>query len=277
MPTSRETRPSAAKWGSACPSGGTSLPPMQAFGADDAAELEAIALAVAREAAQLVLQGFRGHFSVSLKAGDEPVTEVDLRSEEHIRKRLGELTPTIPVIGEELGAPGGSGEGGLAWFCDPIDGTLNFLRGHPYFCVSLGVARGDAPIAGAVVAPAIGLEWHGTHQRARRNGVPCNVSETERLEHAVVSVGSLEQLEQLAGRVRGFRLCGSAAIELCMVADGSYDAYWSPALNGWDTCAGSAILLGAGGLWQRRGQPGALRDLGCTRVLAPVLDALLPR
>jgi myo-inositol-1(or 4)-monophosphatase len=252
---------------------------MQSPSTRDATELEHIALEVAREAANLVIQGFRGRHSVSLKAGNEPVTEFDLRSEEHIRSRLAELTPEIPVVGEELGNAGRNPTNEaspLTWYCDPIDGTVNFMRGHPYFAVSLGVARGGHPLAGAVVAPALGIEWYGTSHGSRRNGVVCQVSNTDRLDQAIVSVGSLEQVQPLVGRVRGFRLCGSAAIELCMVADGTYDVYWSPALNPWDICAGSAILLGAEGRWQRRGAPGPLTDLGCGPNLFEGLDALLP-
>jgi myo-inositol-1(or 4)-monophosphatase len=245
--------------------------------ASEAAELERVALEVAREASKLVLTGYRGRHSVSIKPGNEPVTEFDLRSEELIRARLAQLTPHIPVVGEELGGASGSPDAAaLTWYCDPIDGTVNFMRGHPYFAVSLGVARGSTPIAGAVVAPALDIEWHGTSTASRRNGVPCRVSETASLEQGIVSVGSLEQVQQLVGRVRGFRLCGSAAIELCMVADGTYDVYWSPALNPWDICAGGALLLGAGGHWQRRGAPGPLTDLGCSQRLFPALDALLP-
>jgi myo-inositol-1(or 4)-monophosphatase len=251
---------------------------MPSADASEAAELATIALEVAREAAKLVLTGHRGRHSVSIKPGNEPVTEFDLRSEELIRARLARLTPEIPVVGEELGGVGRGtdDEAALTWYCDPIDGTVNFMRGHPYFAVSLGVARGSTPLAGAVVAPALDIEWHGTSRASSRNGVACRVSETPSLEQAIVSVGSLEQIQQLVGRMRGFRLCGSAAIELCMVADGTYDVYWSPALNPWDICAGGAILLGAGGHWQRRGAPGPLADLGCGQSLFPALDALLP-
>jgi myo-inositol-1(or 4)-monophosphatase len=246
--------------------------------AAEAAELGRVALEVAREASKLVLTGYRGRHSISIKPGNEPVTEFDLRSEELIRSRLARLTPEIAVVGEELGSGGRStgGEAALTWYCDPIDGTVNFMRGHPYFAVSLGVARGSTPIAGAVVAPALDVEWYGTSAASQRNGVACRVSETASLDQAIVSVGSLEQAQQLVGRVRGFRLCGSAAIELCMVADGTYDVYWSPALNPWDICAGGAILLGAGGHWQRRGASRPLTDLGCAQSLFPALDALLP-
>jgi myo-inositol-1(or 4)-monophosphatase len=193
---------------------------------------------------------------VRLKAGREPVTEIDLRSEALVRKRLAELTPDIPVIGEEEGGERGRE---LTWYCDPIDGTVNFMRGHPHFAVSLGVARDAEPWAGAVVAPALRLWWRGSlGDRAYRNEQPCRISPTSDLADAVITTGlptrggpsGLQRLGSLAPHVRDLRRCGSAAIELCMVADGTYDAYVSRALSAWDTCAGAAIVQAAGGRWE---------------------------
>src|SRR4051812_77548 len=93
-------------------------------------ELSKIALQVATEASRLVLAGFRQQQQVTIKADQSPVTEYDLRSERLIRERLAELTPHIPVVGEEQGGDAGAD---LTWYCDPIDGTINFLRGHPFF------------------------------------------------------------------------------------------------------------------------------------------------
>jgi hypothetical protein len=101
-------------------------------------ELSKIALQVATEASRLVLEGFRRQQTVSIKSDQSPVTEFDLQSERLIRERLAELTPHIPVVGEEQG---GQAAGEYTWYCDPIDGTINFMRGHPFFAVSLGVAR----------------------------------------------------------------------------------------------------------------------------------------
>jgi myo-inositol-1(or 4)-monophosphatase len=221
-----------------------------------ALHLSKVALQVATEASRLVLESFRKQHQVRLKSGGEPVTEVDERSEALVRERLRELTPDIPVVGEEAGGKGGRE---LTWYCDPIDGTVNFMRGHPHFAVSLGLADAGGPIAGAVVAPALRLWWRGSvGDRAFRNEAPCLTSDTSDLAEALVTTGlptrastlvgsRLDLLGRIATRVRDVRRCGSAAIELCMVADGTYDAYVSPRLNPWDTCAGAAILLAAGG------------------------------
>jgi myo-inositol-1(or 4)-monophosphatase len=250
---------------------------MQPAGAERAAEFEQVALEVARRAAALVLTGFGRPHAVRVKDGNEPVTEWDVSSEELVRRELARLTPEIPVVGEELG--GGSAEvlgAPLTWYCDPIDGTVNFMRGNPFFAVSIGVSAGAAPLAGAVVAPALGIEWHGNVvSGSQRNGERCSVSSTADISQAVVSVGNLQSLERLAPRVRALRFAGSAAIELCMVGDGTYDAYWSPALQPWDTCAAAAIVLGAGGTWERRMIAGAARDFGCNRALYATIAATL--
>jgi myo-inositol-1(or 4)-monophosphatase len=239
-------------------------------------ELSKIALQVATEASRLVLGGFRQQQHVSYKAGQEPVTEYDVKSEELIRQRLAELTPEIPVVGEEQG---GQASTELTWYCDPIDGTINFMRGHPFFAVSLGVQKGGVPFAGAVVAPALRLWWRGSvDDRAYRTEAPCLVSDTAEFGHAVITSGlpargrpsevsGMDLLTQITPLVRDVRRCGSAAIELCMVADGTYDVYLTRALSPWDTCAGAAILLAAGGRWQPWNTSGRAYELGTNAAL----------
>jgi myo-inositol-1(or 4)-monophosphatase len=246
-------------------------------------ELSKIALQVATEASRLVLGGFRQNPTVSYKAHDEPYTEFDVRSEELIRARLGELTPEISVVGEEQG---GQASGELTWYCDPIDGTVNFMRGHPFFAVSLGVTRGGVPFAGAVVAPALRMWWRGsTDDRAFRCEAPCTVSETRELGQAVITTGlpvrgrapgdsGTELLNRLSPLARGLRCCGSAAIELCLVADGTYDAYFASALSPWDTVAGAAILTAGGGKFEPVSNGGQAYELGCNTALRDTLVAL---
>jgi myo-inositol-1(or 4)-monophosphatase len=247
-------------------------------------ELSKLALQVATEASRLVLAGFRHDATVSLKADQEPVTQYDLQSERLIRERLAQLTPDIPVVGEEQG---GQASGEFTWYCDPIDGTINFSHGHPFFAVSLGVARDGVPFAGAVVAPALRLWWRGSRDdRAFRCEAPCVVRSASELGQAVITSGlpvrgkpaeqsGLGLLSRLSPHVRDVRRCGSAAIELCMVADGTYDVYLTRALSPWDTCAGAAILLAAGGRWQPYAEAGGAYELGCSEAIYPALVAQL--
>jgi myo-inositol-1(or 4)-monophosphatase len=227
----------------------------------EAARLGAIALEVARAAGALALGGFRRRMDVAEKGAHDLVTEFDLASERLIRERLTQLTPEIPVVGEE---EGGTPSATRVWYCDPIDGTTNYAHGHPVWCVSVGVLEGDTPVAGAVVAPALGVEWCAhAGGPALRNGEPCRVSETAALEQALLATGfprdreqephnNFETFVRVKKRCRGVRRCGAAAVDLCWVADGTYDGYWERRLNPWDLAAGAAIVLAAGG---RAGAP----------------------
>lgn len=222
----------------------------------DSRELARIALAVAREAGAVLQSGYRTRPSVERKAPVDLVTEWDRRSEALIVERLSKLTPGLPILAEE---GGGSVASGLGWYCDPLDGTTNFVHGHPFFAVSIGAMQDGQAIAGAVVAPALGWFWSGARGHvAIRNGDECHVSDTSQLVDALLATGfppnreraphnNFDTYVRAKRRVRGVRRCGSASIDLCFVADGTYDGYWERALHAWDVVAGAAIVLAAGG------------------------------
>jgi len=240
-------------------------------------ELSQIAFEVASEAAQILQAGFRKQPSAREKRRADLVTEFDLASERLIRQRLAERTPEIAIVGEEQGGAPAPGHG-LTWYCDPLDGTTNFVHGHFFFCVSLGIAEAGIPVAGAVVAPALATHWRAFRGGpALRNGEPCRVSETSELDQALVATGfpyersdparnNFSSFTRVKPRVRGLRRCGSAAIDLCLVADGTYDAYWERSLNAWDLMAGSAVVLAAGGMLSAL--DGTPPDLSVGNVLA---------
>ncbi|HET7539638.1 MAG TPA: inositol monophosphatase family protein [Polyangiaceae bacterium] len=240
-------------------------------------ELAQIAFEVAGEAAKLLYEGFRKRPTISEKGRADLVTEYDLASERLIRERLREKTPELAIVGEEQGGTPAPGNG-LTWYCDPLDGTTNFAHGHFFFCVSLGVAEAGLPIAGAVVAPALATHWRAFRGGpALRNDEPCRVSETSELRQALVATGfptdrsdpatnNFSSFTRVKPLVRGIRRCGSAAIDLCLVADGTYDAYWERRLNAWDLMAGSALVLAAGGMLSAL--DGTPPDLSVGNVLA---------
>jgi myo-inositol-1(or 4)-monophosphatase len=217
-------------------------------------ELLSAARPIAREAARLLLEGYRKKPAATEKARRDLVTEFDVRSEELIRARLSRDTPGVAIVGEE----GGGAAGGITWYCDPLDGTMNFVHGHPCFCVSLGAVDDQGPLAGVVVAPAMGIEWWGTRGGgAFRDGAPCRVSDTERLAGSLLATGfpsdrskhpesNLPTFNEVMQHVQGVRRCGSAAMDCCFVADGTYDGYWERTLYPWDAAAGCAIALAAG-------------------------------
>jgi myo-inositol-1(or 4)-monophosphatase len=250
-------------------------------------QLADIALQVAREAAAVAAAGWRSHPTVAHKSSRaDLVTEYDMRSERLIRERLAELAPELDLVAEEQG---GEQTAGPIWYCDPIDGTTNFAHGHHYWSVSIGVLDAGVPIAGAVVAPLLETAWVGWRGGpALRNGQPCGVSSTDVLGDALVATGfppvrdrepdnNFQSFGRVKRAVRGVRRCGSAAIDSCLVADGTYDAYWERSLHAWDLVGGAAVVLAAGG--QVSGLDGGAPQFERGHVLmsnARVHDALLP-
>jgi myo-inositol-1(or 4)-monophosphatase len=241
--------------------------------AADREHLADIAQLTAHEAAQLVSAGYRSNPSFERKAQHDLVTRYDLASQEMLVSRLESLSPGIPVVAEEdrphakdasTASSTSPGRTGLVWYVDPVDGTTNFVHGHPFWCVAVGLMQDDEPIVGAIVAPAIGLSWMGwvgdraTPGGTRRNGAPCSVSTVDAIADALVATGfptvrdhapddNFDSFVRVKRAVQGVRRCGSAAIDLCLVADGTYDAYWERKLHAWDVVAGSALVLAAGG------------------------------
>jgi myo-inositol-1(or 4)-monophosphatase len=219
-------------------------------------ELTRIALTVAREAGASALGSWRSGVAVREKGRRDLVTEADLASERLIRERLSQLTPDIPVVGEE---EGGEREAPRVWYCDPIDGTTNYAHGHPVWAVSIGLMEGALPLLGAVVAPALATEWHGwSGGPARRNGDECFVSGTSDIQSALLATGfprerdtapdnNFDSFVRVKKAVRGVRRCGAASVDLCWVADGTFDGYWERRLSTWDLAAGVAIVRAAGG------------------------------
>lgn len=238
--------------------------------ATDLAELVEAALGAAREAGALVERGWRSHPMADHKrARVDLVTTYDRESEALLRARLTRSTP-FPVVGEEEGGERARGAKAATWYVDPLDGTTNFVHGHPFWCVSIGLLGSDGPILGVVVAPSLGVEWTGIAAMrlppgarggaggAMRNGQPCRVSEVPLLDDALLATGfpydrrtnpdnNFDAFVAIKTKCQAIRRCGSAAIDLCLVADGTYDGYWEKRLGPWDVAAGSAIVLAAGG------------------------------
>lgn len=233
-------------------------------------------LDVAREAGALVMRGYRRprELEVSKKGAIDLVTQYDVASEKLIVERLARLYPEIGIVGEEGHAL--PKHDALTFYVDPIDGTTNFAHGHPFFAISIGLCRRGVPLLGVVVAPALAIEWTGVvGHGAFRNGEPCQVSRTQALGEALCATGfgyavvgadddNQREFELVQRRARGVRRCGAAAIDIALVADGTYDAYWEFLLQPWDMAAGAALVLAAGGqLSSFAGTPVDVRSGAC--------------
>jgi myo-inositol-1(or 4)-monophosphatase len=211
---------------------------------------------IAQEAGRLIMGGWRNGGKVSHKGRFDLLTDHDLASERLIRERLENEFPSHRIVGEESPE---TGEGEMVWYVDPIDGTTNFVHGHFFFSVSIALCRGSEGLVGVVHAPALGVTWKAAKGGgAFRNGQRCSVSTRATLEEALCATGfpydrwsnpdnNVAELELFLQRARGIRRCGSASIDLCLVADGTYDIYWEQRLNAWDVCAGAVVVLEAGG------------------------------
>jgi len=215
-----------------------------------------VAERAALQAGELVMEGWRTGAEIARKGRFDLLTEYDLGSERLIREELSREFPRHRIVGEESAE---SGEGELVWYVDPIDGTTNFAHGHFFFGVSIALYRGSEGLVGLVHAPALGVTWKAAKgMGAFRNGKPCSVSTREELEEAVCATGfpydrwtnadnNHAELALFLQRARGIRRCGAASVDLCLVADGTYDIYWEQGLNAWDMCAGALLVQEAGG------------------------------
>ncbi|HVL78903.1 MAG TPA: 3'(2'),5'-bisphosphate nucleotidase CysQ [Sphingomicrobium sp.] len=211
----------------------------------------------AREAGEAILKIVRAGFEVETKRDSSPVTEADRAAELIILAALAKAAPGIPVIAEEEVAAGRIPNHGDTYFLvDPLDGTKEFVRGGNDYTVNIGLVSGGIPRLGAVFAPASGRlhtglvgsgAWaeDGEERRAIRT--------RERGEHiaAVASKSHLTQstVDYLAAAVG---VCDhvsvGSSLKFCIVAEGRADIYprLSPTSE-WDTAAGHAVLLAAGG------------------------------
>ncbi len=161
------------------------------------------------------------------------------------------------------GPSSGAWPEGPLWVVDPLDGTTNFIHRHPMYTVSVGLVLEGRPAVGAVVCPATGERWWAARGRgAWKGGRRIEVSGQTEIRGALVGTGfpfkALDLLDayqaQFARVLRstaGIRRGGSAALDLCYLAQGSLDAFWELVLSPWDVAAGLAILSEAGGTSSR--------------------------
>ncbi len=218
-------------------------------------ELEA-ALSAAKEAGEVLSQGFGWQHSVRYKGEVDLVTEVDEQAEQVIGEILLGAFPAYGMLAEEGGAL--AGEEDARWIVDPLDGTTNYAHGLPLFAVSIGLERAGEVVLGVVHDPTREETYVAERGRgATLNGEPVRVSDTGELIQALIATGfpydraempeALELFGRLSALTRGMRRLGSTALDLCYVAAGRLDGYYERGIWAWDLAAGSLILEEAGG------------------------------
>lgn len=216
-----------------------------------------VAVAVASAAAGLARERRRAGVSVAAtKTSDtDVVTEADRASERLISDLLRHYRPHDAVVGEE-GAQL-SGDSGVRWIVDPIDGTVNYLYGLDWYAVSVACERDGEMSAGAVVNAATGTVWSASAgEGATRDGEPIRVRDVVPMEQRLIFTGfnyepdirtrQAASVAMLLPRIRDIRRFGSCALDLCLLAEGGADGYVEEGVHEWDHAAGGLIAREAG-------------------------------
>jgi myo-inositol-1(or 4)-monophosphatase len=217
-------------------------------------------LAFAREVttrAGELLAGSYGRVSrIDYKSARDVVTEVDYASEKLLLTALRERYPDDGILAEESGHHRRRNRepfAGRTWVVDPLDGTVNYANGIPYFCVSMALVDGDGPLLGVILDPLRDDLYAATRGGAATlNGQPVRASEKEKLSDYVVSMavigrGGLGRERRIARSIRTHRRMGSAALALAYVANGRFDAFvQNGGLSLWDVAAAGLIAERAG-------------------------------
>lgn len=228
-------------------------------GAVDTAELLALATDIAAAASAILIDGLtRTRTSIDTKTtGTDMVTEMDRASERLIVESILAVRPEDAILGEE--GTDRHGSSGVRWIVDPIDGTTNYLYGHPGFAVSIA-AEVDGEVCVGVVHDPLQREVFSAvrGEGAHRNGSAIRVSAETRLAHSLLATGfsydpdrrrlQAGVLTELLPVVRDIRRMGAASVDLCSVACGRVDAYYERGLQPWDHAAGALIAREAGAL-----------------------------
>lgn len=235
--------------------------------------------AAAREAGEILLSHYRARdrLDIRMKRAGDFVSEADLAAETHLRARL--ATGDDGWLGEETGAA----QGARRWVVDPLDGTTNFLRGIPHWCVSVGLEVAGRPVLGVIHDPLRDETFTAaTGTGLRLNGRAAGLAATDTMAAALFGTGipfggmgfidaHAADIARLMPHCAGVRRMGSAALDLAYVAAGRMDGFWERRLRPWDIAAGLVLLDAAGA---RIEGIGADRDPWATGTVLTAVPAL---
>lgn len=216
----------------------------------------------ALEAARLLREGFSVDARVESSEGKDVKTAADREAQALILRTIAPFG--FDVLAEES-TDRCFDKSGPLWIIDPLDGTMNFVRGFPMACVSIALWEGNRPRMGVIVDVATGDIFHGTiGHGAFLNDQPIRVSSITVAGQAILACGfpsgrsyESKAIGEFVQRVRTYkkiRMLGSAALMLAQVAAGRFDAYFEEDIYLWDVAAGLALVEAAGGrTWQKPG------------------------
>ncbi len=251
-----------------------------------------VAEKAAVEAGTLIRQMLTQPLHVQIKGYRDLVTDADIAAQKLITDQVRSYFPDHTFLAEEKNSELPSG-GEVRWMIDPVDGTTNYSRGIPIFCVSIAVAVAEQVVVGVIYDPMREELFSALHGAgATCNGQPLHVSSTTILNEAIAALdwgrqqtirqNSLNALTIFAHKVRSIRAVGSSALALAWVAAGRLDLYLNFNLSAWDIAAGMLLIHEAGGLTSGLdGQPIPLVEnvpcLASNRVLHQPFLHLLPK
>lgn len=219
-----------------------------------------IAVSAARQAGDIIIRHMEqiDRIKVNSKASNELFSEVDIKAEQAIINAIHKAYPSHSIYAEESGVQNGDED--FVWIIDPLDGTTNYLRGFPYFSVSIALKIKNKLEHGVVYDPLRHECFAASRGRgARLNDRRIRVSSQTQLSSSLIGTGVpfrdaalatrfLPTMEALIGKCAGVRRTGSAALDLAYVANGRLDGFWEIGLRPWDIAAGALLIREAGGL-----------------------------
>ena len=218
----------------------------------------AFAVDLAARAGELLTASYQRSLRIDRKSKRDVVTDVDYASEALVIKSIQARYPEDAILAEESGRhdaphPPRARWSRRTWVIDPLDGTVNYANGIPFFCVSIALVEAGRPVVGVILDPLRGDCYAATADgRSTLNGEPVHASQKEQLGDCVVSLaiigrGGIARERRVQREIRIGRRMGSAALALAYVASGRFDAYvQNGGMSLWDIAAAGLIAERAG-------------------------------
>jgi myo-inositol-1(or 4)-monophosphatase len=219
----------------------------------------AFAVALAGRAGELLTASYEQAMKVDRKSKRDVVTNLDYASEALVIEAISDRFPADAILAEESGREHGARRTvrgrwrRRTWVIDPLDGTVNYANGIPFFCVSIGLVEDGVPVVGVVLDPLRGDCYAAAAGgSATLNGEPVSASDKDQLGDFVVSLaiigrGGITRERRVAHEIRIGRRMGSAALALAYVASGRFDAFvQNGGLSLWDIAAAGLIAERSG-------------------------------
>jgi myo-inositol-1(or 4)-monophosphatase len=216
------------------------------------------AIDVARRAGAVLTESYERLERIDYKSKRDVVTNADYASERLVIDAIKSRFPGDAILAEESGQHAGvlrddGSHNGRTWVIDPLDGTVNYANGIPFYCVSVGLVVDDRPTVAVILDPARDDLYSATVDGpACLDGEPIKASTKEALSDYVVSLavigpGGLSRERRIAPQIRIHRRMGSAALALAYVSNGRFDAFvQNGGLSPWDVAAAGLIAERAG-------------------------------